>query len=164
MYNLGVSKEDVIIATGHKDTKMIDQVYLHQTDADKAKRITRSVKGLKGSMFNMGISNSKQEPYPTLQVSKNNAVVETVNISQQKNVLGEGKEVCAVLGVPAHIIADIKDKYDLARALYPREKQIIDMGLELKIIKKIFNLEGKTVSERYATLHKLINEIQSRLK
>ena len=35
MCRLGIPKEDVIIATAHTDTTMIDDVYLHETVNDK---------------------------------------------------------------------------------------------------------------------------------
>ena len=49
MCRLGVSKEDVIIATAHTDTTMIDDVYLHETINDKGTRLINSLKKIKGS-------------------------------------------------------------------------------------------------------------------
>ena len=49
MCRLGVSKEDVIIATAHTDTTMIDDVYLHETVNDKGTRLINSLKKIKGS-------------------------------------------------------------------------------------------------------------------
>lgn len=54
MCRLGIPKENLIIMTGHTDTTMIDDVYLHQSDEDRTNLITKDVKNVKGSMFNMG--------------------------------------------------------------------------------------------------------------
>ncbi len=51
MCRLGVPKEDVIIATAHTDTTMIDDVYLHETINDKGKRLVNSLSQIKGSTF-----------------------------------------------------------------------------------------------------------------
>lgn len=49
MCRLGIPKEDVIIATAHTDTTMIDDVYLHETVNDKGTRLINSLKKIKGS-------------------------------------------------------------------------------------------------------------------
>lgn len=49
MCRLGIPKEDVIIATAHTDTTMIDDVYLHETVNDKGTRLVNSLKRIKGS-------------------------------------------------------------------------------------------------------------------
>ena len=42
MCRKGVPKEDVILATGHENTKMIDEVYAHLTQKDKAKKVSEA--------------------------------------------------------------------------------------------------------------------------
>ena len=42
MCRKGVPKETVIIATGHENTKMIDEVYTHLTQKDKAKKVSEA--------------------------------------------------------------------------------------------------------------------------
>lgn len=44
MCRSGIPKEDVIIATAHTDTTMIDDVYLHETVNDKGTRLINSLK------------------------------------------------------------------------------------------------------------------------
>lgn len=59
MCRLGVSKEDVIIATAHTDTTMIDDVYLHETVNDKGTRLVNSLKRIEGStLFKIGEANN----------------------------------------------------------------------------------------------------------
>ena len=59
MCRLGVSKEDVIIATAHTDTTMIDDVYLHETVNDKGTRLVNSLKRIEGStLFKIGETNN----------------------------------------------------------------------------------------------------------
>lgn len=47
MCRSGIPKEDVIIATAHTDTTMIDDVYLHETVNDKGTRLINSLKRIK---------------------------------------------------------------------------------------------------------------------
>ena len=42
MCRKGVPKETVILATGHENTKMIDEVYAHLTQKDKAKKVSEA--------------------------------------------------------------------------------------------------------------------------
>lgn len=52
MCRMGIDKETVIIATGHEDTKMIDEVYLHTSSLDKARKLGKAIREkAKGSMF-----------------------------------------------------------------------------------------------------------------
>lgn len=51
MCKLGVPKENVIIATAHTDTKMIDNVYLHETVSERGQRLVESYRGIKQSNF-----------------------------------------------------------------------------------------------------------------
>lgn len=51
MCKLGVPKENVIIATAHTDTKMIDNVYLHETVCERGQRLVESYREIKQSRF-----------------------------------------------------------------------------------------------------------------
>lgn len=51
MCKFGIPKEDVIIATAHTDTKMIDNVYLHETTSDRGQRLLESYREIKASRF-----------------------------------------------------------------------------------------------------------------
>lgn len=44
MCQMGVDKEIVIIATAHTDTKMIDDVYLHESPTEKGKKLIEAIK------------------------------------------------------------------------------------------------------------------------
>ena len=55
MCNMGIPKETVIIATAHEDTKMIDEVYLHQSAQDNAMKLAAAIEEkARGSIFNTG--------------------------------------------------------------------------------------------------------------
>lgn len=43
MCRKGVPKDTVILATGHENTKMIDEVYTHLTQKDKAKKVSEAL-------------------------------------------------------------------------------------------------------------------------
>lgn len=44
MCKMGVDKDIVIIATAHTDTKMIDEVYLHESPTEKGKKLIEAIK------------------------------------------------------------------------------------------------------------------------
>ena len=70
----GIPKETVIIATGHEDTKMIDKVYSHLSNKDKAQKVSTAFKKkLDGDIFSMGKveTNSLNEVKPTNDVTNN---------------------------------------------------------------------------------------------
>ena len=55
MCRRGVPREDIIIATGHEDTQMLDKIYAHLTAKDKSKKVTNAFKKKLGDgIFDMG--------------------------------------------------------------------------------------------------------------
>ena len=59
MCKMRVPKETVIIATGHENTKMINEVYLHISSHDKAMQLSEAIEtNACGSMF---VTHKKQE-------------------------------------------------------------------------------------------------------
>jgi len=69
-----IPKETIIIATGHEDTKMIDKVYSHLSNKDKAQKVSTAFKKkLDGDIFSMGKveTNSLNEAKPTNSVTDN---------------------------------------------------------------------------------------------
>ena len=69
-----IPKETIIIATGHEDTKMIDKVYLHLSNKDKAQKVSTAFKKkLDGDIFSMGKveTNSLNEAKPTNDATNN---------------------------------------------------------------------------------------------
>ena len=71
MCRRGVPREDIIIATGHEDTQMLDKIYAHLTAKDKSKKVTTAFKKKLGDgIFDMGgqpePENDGQTPAPTV--------------------------------------------------------------------------------------------------
>ena len=69
-----IPKETIIIATGHEDTKMIDKVYSHLSNKDKAQKVSTAFKKkLDGDIFSMGKveTNSLNEAKPTNDATNN---------------------------------------------------------------------------------------------
>ena len=67
-----VSKEDLIIATGHESTKMLDEVYTHLKAKDKSRKITDAFKkNMGGGIFDIGAQSGAgdnvQTPFPCKQ-------------------------------------------------------------------------------------------------
>lgn len=70
MCRKGIPKEDIIIATGHENTKMVDEVYAHLTAKDKSRKVTSAFKKKLGDgIFDMGgqtePEDDVQTPAPT---------------------------------------------------------------------------------------------------
>ena len=64
MCRRGVPREDIIIATGHEDTQMLDKIYAHLTAKDKSRKVTNAFKKKLGDgIFDMG-SQSEPEKVP----------------------------------------------------------------------------------------------------
>ena len=53
MCRMGIPKDVVIIATGHEDTTMIDAVYEHLNEQDKANKVHSAFNKLDGKLFKM---------------------------------------------------------------------------------------------------------------
>ena len=50
-----IPREDIIIATGHEDTQMLDKIYAHLTAKDKSRKVTNAFKKKLGDgIFDMG--------------------------------------------------------------------------------------------------------------
>lgn len=55
MCRKGIPREDIIIATGHENTQMLDKIYAHLTAKDKSQKVTSAFKKKLGDgIFNMG--------------------------------------------------------------------------------------------------------------
>lgn len=68
-----IPREDIIIATGHENTQMLDKIYAHLTAKDKSKKVTNAFKKKLGDgIFDMGSQPepecNEQMPAPTVPV------------------------------------------------------------------------------------------------
>lgn len=73
MCRRGVPREDIIIATGHEDTQMLDKIYAHLTAKDKSRKVTNAFKKKLGDgIFDMGgqvePDENEQRSAPTVPV------------------------------------------------------------------------------------------------
>ena len=73
MCRRGVPREDIIIATGHEDTQMLDKIYAHLTAKDKSRKVTNAFKKKLGDgIFDMGVQpepdENEQRSVPTAPV------------------------------------------------------------------------------------------------
>lgn len=87
MCRKGIPKEDIIIATGHENTKMVDEVYAHLTAKDKSRKVTSAFrKKLGDGIFDMG-GQPKPEKVPE-KPSGHNLVV--MDYNQILRIIKEG--------------------------------------------------------------------------
>lgn len=73
MCRKGIPREDIIIATGHEDTQMLDKIYAHLTAKDKSRKVTNAFKKKLGDgIFDMGVQpepdENEQKSVPTAPV------------------------------------------------------------------------------------------------
>lgn len=73
MCRKGIPREDIIIATGHEDTQMLDKIYAHLTAKDKSRKVTNAFKKKLGDgIFDMGVQpepdENEQRSVPTAPV------------------------------------------------------------------------------------------------
>ncbi|KKB55529.1 hypothetical protein HMPREF1536_03000 [Parabacteroides gordonii MS-1 = DSM 23371] len=62
MCRMDVPKDTIIIATGHNDTTMIDEVYEHLNDKDKSNKIKKAISNKIGdSLFNADKQETNKE-------------------------------------------------------------------------------------------------------
>lgn len=90
-----VPKEDVIIATGHTDTKMIDKVYLHLQDADKRNKVSKSFANLDSSIFggyNSDCISEKQNNNPPTSLSSNSEIGAIKELAKENVILEQNNK------------------------------------------------------------------------
>lgn len=68
-----IPREDIIIATGHENTQMLDKIYAHLTAKDKSRKVTNAFKKKLGDgIFDMGgqpeLDENEQRSAPTVPV------------------------------------------------------------------------------------------------
>lgn len=81
MCRFGVPKEDVIIATAHTDTKMIDDVYLHETTNDKGKRLVNSLRKIQGStLFKIEDAANMSVDADKVEIVKNSNIINEITL------------------------------------------------------------------------------------
>ena len=154
MFN--VPKEDVIIATGHTDTKMIDKVYLHLKDEDKRKKVEKSFSNLNSHIFGGLENNNANEDNISVSNIKNKQ-------SLNKDEIEEAKKVLTFLGADIYEYIELNDIDKLNRLLYGKyERKLLDLGVEFEAIKKIYNARNSTLKEKSEALRELINNLKNK--
>lgn len=155
MFN--VAKEDVIIATGHTDTKMIDKVYLHLKDEDKRKKVEKSFSNLNSHIFG-GLENNNAN-------NEDSIIASNIDNKQfnNKNEIEEAKKILTFLGADIYEYIELNDIDKLNRLLYGKyERKLLDLGVEFEAIKKIYNVRNSTLKEKSEALRELINNLKNR--
>ncbi|NDV84330.1 tyrosine-type recombinase/integrase [Bacteroides sp. 51] len=156
MCRMGVPKDSVIIATGHTDTKMIDDVYLHFSPEDQKRKIVADVSRVLG-----GNATTAQ---PKLIPNDNKAVVvETIAESNDDKIFRENIDVMIFLGVPALDIKEADNVEKQYRIIIRYESKLLDMvdnEIDFQTIKRMFNQGEKSLRERHDELFALIEKLK----
>lgn len=154
MCRMGVTKESIIIATGHQDTKMINEVYEHLNDEDKQNKVTSAFANLNSELFAMNT---------TKEVIIEPQQQESVQQHRHQDTINEAKEVLSMLRVDPSLFYDENDVSSLWRMVTNVEHELLECGIDYKIVKEIFN-ENKTLRERADILHQIYLEAKAIIK
>lgn len=129
----GKDKDSLILITGHSDSTMIDRVYQHLNDYDKANIVSKANNYHKDSNDN--------------------------NLS----VILEAKSVLHYLGADTDEYIDINDLDKLHRLLYGKyESKLLNLGLDYQIIKELYNTKDMNIREKKEALNNLIKEFKNK--
>ena len=121
-----VPKDITIIATGHKDTKMIDEVYEHLSHAQKANKIKTVVsKTIGSSLFNSSTKKVNEENNSLYDFGK--------AFAKQEEEHKIGKECISISNDMKQFLYELGDKQDMFR-------QLVKKGLSYKDISDILNI------------------------
>lgn len=124
-----VPKDITIIATGHKDTKMIDEVYEHLSHAQKANKIKTVVsKTIGSSLFNSSTKKVNEENNSLYDFGK--------AFAKQEEEHKIGKECISISNDMKQFLYELGDKQDMFR-------QLVKKGLSYKDIADILNIPYK---------------------
>lgn len=109
MCRRGVPREDIIIATGHENTQMLDKIYAHLTSKDKSRKVTNAFKKKLGDgIFDMG-GQPEPEKVPEKPSEQNLVVMDCNQILRMiKEGIAEGlkplrQELADIKRVMMHI-------------------------------------------------------------
>lgn len=141
MCRMNIPKDTIIIATCHSNTAMIDKVYEHLNDKDKANKIEQAISEAVGSsLFNSSNDKKlKEEPNSLYEFGKVFAKQE----QEHKNIVSnieqkheEEKTNISIINDLKQFLYEFEDKQDMFRKL-------VDKGLSHKEIAKILNIDYK---------------------
>ena len=146
MCKMGIPKDIVIIATAHTDTKMIDEVYLHESPTEKGKKLIDSIKknSCQSSLFKVNDAAETNKllnalfAYDTLLKLKE-ADEQGINIEEleeRKEVIKTIKQLQSVQ-VPTDINKSDIDKH--IREIFPTLLLIADTQTLILFTQKIAN-------------------------
>lgn len=178
MCRMGVRKEIVIIATGHADTTMIDEVYLHESEEDRVNKITNAVSGLNGTLFNMGVGQKQITSKPFK--NGNNKDECTINEArEQSNDMNDCFKWDSEERIKEYLIIKLKEEnifntnrdtrvfIDNMVWFFIRyiDKYNTEVDLHSDIDNAVFEMLAIEAKDRFSkdTLNKITNEIHERI-
>lgn len=109
MCRRGIPREDIIIATGHEDTQMLDKIYAHLTAKDKSKKVTNAFKKKLGDgIFDMGgqpePENVPEKPFgENLMVMDCNLILKVIKEGIAEGLKPLNQELSDIKQVITHI-------------------------------------------------------------
>ena len=132
MCRKGISREDIIIATGHENTKMLDEVYAHLTAKDKSKKVTSAFKKKLGDgIFDMG-GQAEPEKVPERSSGQNLVVMDcNLILKMIKEGIAEGlKPLRQELADIKRVMMHITDHKRVIQRI--NVQRIVDMVVSLR--------------------------------
>lgn len=146
MCQMGIPKEIVIIATGHTDTKMIDEVYLHESPTEKGKKLINSIKKNSSQSYLFKINDASETnkllnalfAYDTLLKLKD-ADEQGINIEELEDSKKVIKTIKRLPSVQIHSDINKSDIDKRIKEIFPTLLLIADTQALILFIQKIAN-------------------------
>jgi uncharacterized protein (UPF0335 family) len=143
---MGIPKEIVIIATGHTDTKMIDEVYLHESPTEKGKKLINSIKKNSSQSYLFKINDASETnkllnalfAYDTLLKLKD-ADEQGINIEELEDSKKVIKTIKRLPSVQIHSDINKSDIDKRIKEIFPTLLLIADTQALILFIQKIAN-------------------------
>ncbi len=92
MYLSGMSKEEIIKITGHKNTKMIDNIYLNLTRQDKADMLAKSINSINNKQNNKDDNKHDDTPNIPIGASNNTSYHEVLSDNSVSEIIQLAKD------------------------------------------------------------------------
>lgn len=166
MCKMGVPKDIVIIATAHTDTKMIDDVYLHESPTEKGKKLIEAIKKNNSQSTLFKVSDSSETIVFLNHIFAYDVLLKLKKADEQgMNIeeLEERKEVISCIKrisnikVPSEIDKSIVD--NSINEVFPTLLLIADTPTMILFVQKIARLDISNQINK-STEKELIKDIQ----
>lgn len=155
-FDIGMTSKEIIDFSGHANEEMVNEVYAIRTSSDKVDNAHKALQRI-------GIIKSENNVESNTNINAAQ-LIEKGKIEYEKELIKEYKDVLVYLGANYMDIADINDLDRLFALTYcDYGNRLNEIGIDLKDLKKIYNLPYTTLKEKREILTIIISFINENL-